>query len=124
MRFMGRGLLFSRRKVFCSEARKFPLFTLIFHILYIIIEVIIMAWIFVLSPFAAIGLVAVFAELFRLLGKRRLRFTCLLFGDDAKTEWDTRTYGVVFLCRSELQEEELIRRLSQGEKRKIYIRKW
>lgn len=82
------------------------------------------AWIFVLCPFAAIGMVAVFLELFRLLGKRRLRFTCLLFGDEAKTEWDARSYNVVFLCRSELQEEELIRRLSQGERRKVYIRKW
>ena len=84
----------------------------------------IMAWFLLLCPFAAIGLVAVFAELYRLLGKRRLRFTCLLFGDEAKAEWDARTYSVIFLCRSELQEEELIRRLSEGEKRKIYIRKW
>ena len=83
-----------------------------------------MVWFFVLCPFAAIGLAAVFLELFRLIGKRRLRFTCLLFGDEAKAEWDTGAYSVVFLCRSELQEEELIRRLSQGEKRKIYIRKW
>lgn len=83
-----------------------------------------MAWLLFLCLFAAIGLAVVFTELFRMLGKRRLRFTCLLFGDEAKTEWDARTYSVVFLCRSELQEEELIRRLSQGEKRKIYIRKW
>ena len=83
-----------------------------------------MAWVFVLCPFAAIGLVAVFMELFRLFGRRRLRFTCLLFGDEAKSEWDARTYSVVFLCRSELQEEELIRRLSEGEKRKIYVRRW
>lgn len=83
-----------------------------------------MVWNLLLCLFAAIGLVAVFLELFRLFGKRRLRFTCLLFGDEAKTEWDARTYGIVFLCRSELQEEELIRRLSEHEKRKIYIRKW
>ena len=83
-----------------------------------------MLWDLLLCLFAAIGLLAVFAELFRLLGRRRLRFTCLLFGDEAKAEWDARKYGVVFLCRSELQEEELIRRLSEGEKRKIYIRKW
>ena len=83
-----------------------------------------MTLVLVLCPFAAIGLAAIFLELFRLFGKRRMRFTGLLFGDEAKTEWDTRTYGIVFLCRSELEEEELIRRLSQGEKRKIYIRRW
>ena len=83
-----------------------------------------MVWNLLLCLFAAIGLLAVVLELFRLLGKRRLRFTCLLFGDEARAEWDTRTYGVIFLCRSELQEEELIRRLSEGEKRKIYIRRW
>lgn len=77
-----------------------------------------------LCLFAAIGAVAVFTELFRLLGRRRLRFTCLLFGDEAKAEWDAKNYGIVFLCRSELQEEELIRRLSEKEKRKIYIRRW
>lgn len=83
-----------------------------------------MACTLVLCLFAAIGLVAVFLELFRLIGRRRLRFTCLLFGDEAKTEWEARTHNIVFLCRSELQEDELIRRLSEGEKRKIYIRKW
>ena len=83
-----------------------------------------MVWNLLLCLFAAIGLAAVLLELFRLFEKRRLRFTCLLFGDDAKSEWDAQTYGVIFLCRSELQEEELIRRLSEGEKRKIYIRRW
>lgn len=83
-----------------------------------------MIWELLLCFFAAVGLVAVFAELFRLFGRRRLRFTCLLFGDEAKADWDTRRYGIIFLCRSELQEEELIRRLSEGEKRKIYIRRW
>lgn len=121
---MHRGSFFFGVKMFFQQAQSFILFTLIFHILYIIIEVIIVIRDLLLCLFAAIGAVAVFTELFRLLGRRRLRFTCLLFGDEAKAEWDAKNYGIVFLCRSELQEEELIRRLSEKEKRKIYIRRW
>ncbi len=83
-----------------------------------------MVWELLLCLFAAIGLLAVCLEVFRLFGKRRMRFTCLLFGDEAKDAWDGRTYQIVLLCRSELQEEELLRRLSDGEKRRIYIRRW
>ncbi len=74
--------------------------------------------------FAAIGIISTVWEIFLLIGKRRLRFTCLLFGDHAKAEFEAKEYEIVLLCRSELQEEELIRRLSAGEKRKIYIRRW
>lgn len=77
-----------------------------------------------LSFFACIGLVCAVTELVRLCRKKDMRFTCLLFGDGAKTALEEQSYTVVFLCRSELEEQEIIRRLSEGEKRKIYIRRW
>lgn len=81
-------------------------------------------WEILLYLFAAIGIFATLAELFRLLGKRRLHFTCLLFGDAAKEAWENKRYDTIVLCRSELQEEELIRRFSENEKRKLYIKRW
>lgn len=73
---------------------------------------------------AAIGAICIVWELVRFAGRRRMRFTCLLFGDAARERLDARDYEIILLCRTELQEQELIRRLSEGEKRKIYIRRW
>ncbi len=81
-------------------------------------------WEILLYLLAAIGIFALLAELIRLFGKKRLHFTCLLFGDAAKDIWESKRYDAIVLCRSELQEEELIRRFSENEKRKIYIKRW
>lgn len=74
--------------------------------------------------FAAIGAVCTLFEVGSWLFRRRMRFTCLLFGDRAREQFDQKTYDIIVLCRSAEQEQELIRRLSANEKRKIYIRRW
>ena len=81
--------------------------------------------------FAAVGFCFLVGVLVQAFSRRRMRFTCLYLTDrdeepppagDASAPLEEAR--VILLCRSTLEEDEIIRRIDQKTEHKIYIRRW
>ena len=77
--------------------------------------------IILLSALACIGVVLIIRGLCRFLSARRASYICLCF-DKALLEGGKP--DLVIICRSDAEEDEIIRRISDGDPRRVYIKRW
>ena len=75
----------------------------------------------VLSAFAAIGAALVLLEIWRRLKAKKTDYVCVVFGDPP--EGDIRP-DVVLICRTEAEQDEIIRRVVGSDGRRAYVKRW
>lgn len=71
-----------------------------------------------IAMLAALGVALSFLELWRILKARKNSYICVCF----KEEFDgDQKPDVIYICRTELEQEEILRRVCDGDERKAYI---
>lgn len=68
---------------------------------------------------AALGVALLVLELFRFARAKRARFVCLCFDDDFSKN---RLPDMLVICRSYEEEEEIIRRISAEDPRRMFVK--
>ena len=75
----------------------------------------------IISMFAALGVTLIALEFLRSFRAKKTSYVCVCFREellgDAKPD-------MLIICRTETEEEEIIRRLCVGEDRKVFIKRW
>lgn len=74
-----------------------------------------------LSALACLGIALLVLELCRKISARRTSYICLCFD---KALLENGKPDMVIICRSDADEEEIIRRISDGDPRCVYIKRW
>ena len=74
-----------------------------------------------LAAFSALGMVLSVVEFLRVRRARKTRFVCLCFREELL---DGGLPDLLILCRTDVEQEEIIRRVCANEKRKVFLKRW
>ena len=70
---------------------------------------------------ASIGIVLLCREIFRHIGAKRNHYVCLTF--DSFPSFQKRP-DMIIICRTDEEEQEIIRRVIKNDERRIFIKRW
>lgn len=79
-------------------------------------------WIFgniLLAMLSALGVALAVLEYLRRVKAKNSTFICLCFSEEA---FERQNPDMVIICRTDADQEEIIRRIGQQEERKIYLK--
>ena len=74
-----------------------------------------------LSAFAVLGVILAVLEATRVSRAKKTNFICLCFD---KELLDGAKPDMLIICRTDAEQEEVIRRVCADEERKVYIKRW
>jgi hypothetical protein len=74
-----------------------------------------------LSALAVLGIILAVLEIIRVSRAKRSDFICLCFD---KEFLDGERPDMLIICRTDAEQEEVIRRVCSDEARKVYIKRW
>lgn len=74
-----------------------------------------------LAMLAALGVALVALELLRRSRAKRAEFICLCFREDLI---ENGKPDMLVICRTDAEQDEVIRRVCADEARKVYIKRW
>ncbi len=74
------------------------------------------------SFFAALGIVFLWRELKKRIFAKKQSFVCICFGTEA--DWEKRAPDMLVICRSDEEQEEIIRRVLRDEQRDVFVKRW
>ncbi len=75
-----------------------------------------------LAMFAALGVALVVLEFIRACRAKKTEFICLCFKKEL-LETDEKP-DMLIICKTDAEQEEVIRRVCADESRKVYIKRW
>lgn len=78
-----------------------------------------MSGVIFLSMLAALGVALLTLEIFRHVSAKKGSFVCICFKEELLGE---ERPDVVIICRSDAEQEEIIRRIGENDERKIYLK--
>ena len=73
-----------------------------------------------LSFLAAVGIALICYELFRYCKTRKEGYICVCF---EREMFENARPDVIFICRTEQEQEEILRRISDSDDRRMYIKR-
>jgi hypothetical protein len=74
-----------------------------------------------LAALASLGVILAVLEFVRASRAKRVSFICLCFDEKLL---DGAKPDVLIICRTDAEQEEVIRRVCSDEARKVYIKRW
>lgn len=74
-----------------------------------------------LATLAALGVILAVLEFVRVSRAKRASFVCLCFREELL---DGAKPDVLIICRTDAEQDEVIRRVCADESRKVYIKRW
>ncbi|MBO5869969.1 MAG: hypothetical protein J6Q89_04385 [Clostridia bacterium] len=75
-----------------------------------------------LAMLASLGVALMTLEFIRAYRAKRTEFICLCFREELLN--DDEKPDMLIVCKTDAEEEEIIRRVCDGESRKVYIKRW
>lgn len=74
-----------------------------------------------LATLAALGVILAVLEFVRVSRAKKASFVCLCFREELL---DGAKPDVLIICRTDAEQDEVIRRVCADESRKVYIKRW
>ena len=75
-----------------------------------------------LATMASLGVVLAILEYVRISRARHTEFVCICFREELLNE--NEKPDMLIICKTESEQEEIIRRVCDGESRKVFIKRW
>ena len=75
-----------------------------------------------LSMLSSLGVTLAVLEFVRTCRAKRMEFVCLCFREELLNE--NEKPDMLIICKTESEQEEIIRRVCDGDSRKVYIKRW
>ena len=75
----------------------------------------------IFASLAALGVILITQEYLRTARAKKASFICLCFREELL---DEARPDMLIICRTDAEQEEIIRRVCADEERKVYIKRW
>ncbi len=69
----------------------------------------------------ALGVTLMILELLRKWKARMSCYLCVCFSEELL---ESKNPDMIIICRNDAEQEEILRRISENESRKVYIKRW
>ncbi len=76
-------------------------------------------WAVFVGMLGALGVALMCLELYRRIKAKKASFVCLTFGDEFE---EKKLPDMLIICRTDAEQEEIIKRVVSSDPRKVYIR--
>ncbi len=76
-------------------------------------------WVVFIGMLGALGVALMCLELYRRMRAKKASFVCLTFGDEFT---EKKLPDMLIICRTDAEQEEIIKRVVSSDPRKVYIK--